>query len=558
MKIITLSGEQFTAFAKKHKYRSFYQTVNYGKLMKIDGYDYHLLGFLNNSNELIGATMILFKKVFFSYKMAYAPFGFLIDYTNNDLIEEMTDKLKKLLLKQKFLYIKINPRIECSRRDKNGNIKAYNPEINDITEILQNNNYIHHGFNNYFENMKPRWNAILKLKASNENLYKDLSKQTRNKISKAKKCGIEVREADLINKDELNTFFDFIKRKHDRSYKYYQRLLKEFGDKAKIYFAVLNTEKYLIQSKENYEFELNKNEFLNYKLQNASRINTSIDKIIKQKMESDKIVSYSQKHLIDATNLFSKRPEGIIVAGNAAEYLYLNDLKNSQHILNRKGNNYTNTLNKNIKDIFEQQDKIVTYSYKHNIKHDLKFPYEADYIGYSGHYINTKNYVNKGLSFGFIVCFILVIMSSGIISREHDKGTIKLLLTAPVKREKILLSKYLYLIVNMYLLWIIGIIFIFIISGIKYGFSDLFVNQLILINNNVSEINYFIWYVGKLFIHSIPVICFLSFMFFLSTTFKNTVFTSSICSIFTLLSLLIWVILDNLKIKVFTIFRIRH
>ena len=115
---------------------------------------------------------------------------------------------------------------------------------------------------------------------------------------------------------------------------------------------------------------------------------------------------------------------------------------------------------------------------------------------------------------------------------------------------KILLSKYLYLIVNMYLLWIIGIIFIFIISGIKYGFSDLFVNQLILINNNVSEINYFIWYVFKLFIHSIPVICFLSFMFFLSTTFKNTVFTSSICSIFILLSLLIWVILDNLKIKV--------
>lgn len=237
-------------------------------------------------------------------------------------------------------------------------------------------------------------------------------------------------------------------------------------------------------------------------------------------------------------------------AVNAAEYLYLNDLKNSQHILNRKGNNYTNTLNKNIKDIFEQQDKIVTYAYKHNIKHDLKFPYEADYIGYSGHYINTKNYVNKGLSFGFIVCFILVIMSSGIISREHDKGTIKLLLTAPVKREKVLLSKFLYLVINMYLLWVLGIIFIFLMSGIKYGFSDLFVNQLILINNNVSEINYFIWYVGKLFIHSIPVICFLSFMFFLSATFKNTVFTSSICSIFTLLSLLIWVILDNLKIKI--------
>ena len=93
-------------------------------------------------------------------------------------------------------------------------------------------------------------------------------------------------------------------------------------------------------------------------------------------------------------------------AVNASEYLYLNDLKNSQHILNRKGNEYTNTLYNNIKDIFDKQEKIVYYAYKHNMKHDLKFPYESDYIGYSGHYINTKNYVNKGLSLGFIVCFI--------------------------------------------------------------------------------------------------------------------------------------------------------
>ena len=64
MKIITLSEAQFTNYARQHKYRSFYQTVSYARLMKLDGYDYHLLGFLSNSNELIGATMVLYKKVF--------------------------------------------------------------------------------------------------------------------------------------------------------------------------------------------------------------------------------------------------------------------------------------------------------------------------------------------------------------------------------------------------------------------------------------------------------------------------------------------------------------
>lgn len=313
MKIITLSDEQFNEFARKNKYKSFYQTPNYGRLMKTDGYDYHLLGFINNSNQLVGATMILYKKVLLNYKMAYAPFGFLIDYSNNDLVQEITNKLKLLLLKQKYIYLKINPKIECSKRNKDGEITTYNPEINDIMEILQKNNYIHTGFNSYFENLKPRWNAILKLTSSNDNLYKDLSKQIRNKISKAKRCGIETREA---TEDELKDFFEFIKRKYSkRDLKYYQRLVKEFGENAKVNLAILNTEKYLSKSKEAYEFEVNKNEFYNYKLQEAIKTGINVDKIMNQKMESDKIVATNQQHLIEATKIFSRYPKGIITAG---------------------------------------------------------------------------------------------------------------------------------------------------------------------------------------------------------------------------------------------------
>lgn len=313
MKIITLSDEQFNEFARKNKYKSFYQTPNYGRLMKTDGYDYHLLGFINNSNQLVGATMILYKKVLLNYKMAYAPFGFLIDYSNNDLVQEITNKLKLLLLKQKYIYLKINPKIECSKRNKDGEIITYNPEINDIMEILQKNNYIHTGFNSYFENLKPRWNAILKLTSSNDNLYKDLSKQIRNKISKAKRCGIETREA---TEDELKDFFEFIKRKYSkRDLKYYQRLVKEFGENAKVNLAILNTEKYLSKSKEAYEFEVNKNEFYNYKLQEAIKTGINVDKIMNQKMESDKIVATNQQHLIEATKIFSRYPKGIITAG---------------------------------------------------------------------------------------------------------------------------------------------------------------------------------------------------------------------------------------------------
>ena len=312
MKIITLSEDKFTEFANNHKYRSFYQTVNYAKVMKAEGYDYHLLGFINNSNELIGATMILFKKVFLNYKMAYAPFGFLIDYSNSDLVEELTNRLKKLLIKQKYIYLKINPRIHCSKRDKNGNIIAYNPEVNDILEILQKNNYVHYGFNNFFENKKPRWNAVVNLTASNDKLYKNLNKQTRNKISKAKRCGIEVIEG---TEEDLSTLFEFIKRKHNRSLKYYKNIVKEYKDNAKIYLAKINTESYTIQQKEAYENEIIINEQYNQKLQELSRKGKDITNIINKKMESDKRLSNYQSNLVQATAFFSKYPDGITIGG---------------------------------------------------------------------------------------------------------------------------------------------------------------------------------------------------------------------------------------------------
>lgn len=312
MKIITLTEEKFNEFTKNHKYGNLYQTVNYAKVMKQEGYDYHLLGFTNNSNELIGATMILYKRIFFNYKMAYAPFGFLIDYTNNDLIEELTNKLKMLLIKQKFIYLKINPKIHCSERDKKGNIIAYNPEINDILEILQRNGYIHNGFNNYFENEKPRWNAVVKLNASNDNLYKNLSKQTRNKISKATRSGIEMVEG---TEDDLEVLYEFIKRKHKRSIKYYKKLINEFKDNAKIYLAKINTENYISRSKNAYEKELEINEQYNNELQEANRRGKDINTIINKKMESDKRLSIYQSNLIQATNFFSQYPNGLIVGG---------------------------------------------------------------------------------------------------------------------------------------------------------------------------------------------------------------------------------------------------
>lgn len=312
MKIITLNEDEFDKYARKHKYRNFYQTSSYAKVMSDEGYKYHYLGFLNNSNEIIGATLLLYKEVWMNYKYAYAPYGFLIDYTNNDLIEEMTIKLKKLLLKQRFIYVKINPYIHCVERKKHDEIISYNPEINNVLEILKNNGYIHHGFNKFFEDKKPRWNAVTKLTSSNEKLYYQLDKQVRNKINKANRNGIDIYKGNI---DDIKILYDFIKRKHDKSLKYYKSIFEHFNDNAELYLTYINPQKYLEQSKNYYEKELIKNEEINIKLQELSQKRANLNKIINTKMESDKKLGIYQYELNRATKLFQENKEGIIIGG---------------------------------------------------------------------------------------------------------------------------------------------------------------------------------------------------------------------------------------------------
>ncbi len=312
MKIITLEEKEFTKFAEKHKYGSFYQSVSYAKVMQKEGYDYHFLGFLNHSNELVGATLFLIKKIFFGYKMAYAPFGFLIDYSDNDLMEELTVKLKRLLISQKFIYVKISPRIHCSERDEKGNIISYNPNTNDYLEILQKCGYIHCGFHNFFEDLKPRWNAILKLNASNEELYHHFSKQVKNKIQKAEKHGVIFEEGTI---DDLETVYEFIKKKHFRSFQYYQNIFHEFGKDAKLYLAKLDTAKYVSQSKELYEKACIDTEKMNQQLQELSSKGKELTHIITKKMEFDRKLSQFQANLLQASHLFSQYPNGLIIGG---------------------------------------------------------------------------------------------------------------------------------------------------------------------------------------------------------------------------------------------------
>lgn len=69
----------------------------------------------------------------------------------------------------------------------------------------------------------------------------------------------------------------------------------------------------------------------------------------------------------------------------------------------------------------------------------------------------------------FIPLMVMVI-ASDIVSSEHSQGSIKLLLTRPVRRWKVLMSKYITLILAISLIVAMAGILSYIISGLVFGY----------------------------------------------------------------------------------------
>lgn len=312
MRIITLKEDEFNNFAKKHKYESFCQTSNYANFKaQQENYDIHYLGFEDNNN-LVGAAMVIYKNLFWGYKYAYAPRGFLIDYTDTYLVNAVTQALKRLLYQQKFIFFKIDPPIIVSERDFNGNYIYQSETVNDILNTLQKNDYEHLGFNLYNESILTRFNVFAKLFPNAKTMYNSFDKDIRDNISFANKRAIKVFEDTT---GDIDKFYDYIKKSYGRKGKrYFLNMYNHFsktGD-IKIFYAEIDTNAYAKNTNNLYNIELEKNEGL-VKIIESGDSKYDIERVINDKIESDKTLSIYKKDIITSTDMLRKYPDGILV-----------------------------------------------------------------------------------------------------------------------------------------------------------------------------------------------------------------------------------------------------
>jgi len=303
--IIELSEEQFRKYSSIHTNRSYFQTVEFTNMYKNNGYENIYIGLIDENNNLHAATTLLINKVK-NYKYAYAPRGFLIDYSNYELFKTFTELLKRYLKKIKIVFVKIDPYIPYQIYDKNLNM------LNKYGSIMASFNslgYLHLGFNNNFESINSRFEIKVDHYESIEDAYSKLDRKIKRKLRENNKMNITIHKTD---DEEVKKLFTFIKDESKLSYiSDLANFMTTNDNKLEAYYAKLNTKNYV----NNYRYLLQEEMKVNSKLNNKvkdSGANVN-EKLLKMKMLSDHLLKKYEKEIVKATNLYKNYADGIIV-----------------------------------------------------------------------------------------------------------------------------------------------------------------------------------------------------------------------------------------------------
>ncbi len=251
LKLTNLNKEEFDEFVKNSPKSHFLQSLSWGEFSKVKkNLTPFYLGLINEKGKIIGATLLLQKKLPLNYCYFYAPRGYIIDYNKKELLRTMTYKIVEFAKKKKAIFIKIDPDIIIKKYNYNNEEIAIKDNHEEIFNTLKELGYRHQGFTKNFETMQPRYTFRIDLNQDLETIQEHFSKTTKQRIQKSKKLETEV---VIGTKNDLDEFYHLMmlteNRKDFISYNkdYYETLYEIFNgnknSKATLFLGKVNLSK---------------------------------------------------------------------------------------------------------------------------------------------------------------------------------------------------------------------------------------------------------------------------------------------------------------------------
>lgn len=258
MDIKEIKPEVFSEYAKNHILKNFFQTKEYGELMKHSDFSVMYVG-AYHKGLIVGASLILYKSIGPNMKYGYAPRGFLVDFYDETLLKMFTKKIKEYFFMKGFAFIKINPEVTYSVINFEDKSKLVNTKSKDLVLKLKELGYDKLRDNLYFESLLPKYTPVIYLPNYDFNA---LDEKLLNDMKEAELSGVSITNG---TEEDIEKFYSFVNDKESKTSTYYKFFYKEFkkSDMVDLLMINLNYEIYVKYLQKQYIFEQEKNDALN-------------------------------------------------------------------------------------------------------------------------------------------------------------------------------------------------------------------------------------------------------------------------------------------------------
>ena len=282
MNIKEIDEITFDEFAKKHILKNFFQTKEYGRLMKHSDFSVMYIGGYQD-NVLVAASLILHKTIGPNIKYGYAPRGFLVDYQNQSLLDAFTKKVKDFFFKKGFAFIKINPEITFATLDFDNKSKTINTKNKELVAHMKMTGYDKLKDNLYFESLLPKYTPVIHLPSYDVNI---LDKSFLDTMREHEMSGIRLINGNI---NDIELFYNFIDEKETKTLTYYKYFYEKFheSDMVDLLLCEIDYPTYIKYLQKEHINEEDKNEYIN-NLFNENPNNTDL---YNQKLKSDQTLN---------------------------------------------------------------------------------------------------------------------------------------------------------------------------------------------------------------------------------------------------------------------------
>lgn len=393
MQLKEISAREHDEFMQAHPKEHFMQCSLWGKVKATSGWTYTTVG-LFDKETLKASSLLLFRKIpVLNCRICYAPRGYVIDFSDWNLVETFSTELKKYCQKRNVCYIMVDPDIDYQRWNAKDELIAQNLDFVAKMEAL---GYRHQGFNDSFDMTQPRFTFRLKLDQPKEKIFANYSKVVRASMNNAARIGIRCQK-----ETNVDTFYEIMQDTADRANfvernkEYYQTVYDLFSacGMAECYSAAYYAQDHL-KAMEEKQAELEKEKAkCEKKLETSPQDTRSANRIKQIDIQMEKIVKDRKK----AEDFLQSYPDGLALSSgitiSTAHRAWL-VYGGNRRILREAGANYAIKqfeINDDIDKHFEFVDFFGTIGHpsassEHIGIHEFKKKFSGDYVEFPGEF----------------------------------------------------------------------------------------------------------------------------------------------------------------------------